>query len=122
MVWEQTYDESYYTYHVHESLPGLLLVMLRITLAVLFGFNLRNTIAVERSVLRKDFYQSFAFVSLINTSIPYFHLLASFPFCHLHYAKKAGDEAIHLASTLELYPSLVPSLRGVERLGTRLST
>ena len=63
VLWEQSYDESHYTYHVHESLPGYLLVLLRIGVAVLFGYNLRNTLAEERSVLRKDFYQSFAIVS-----------------------------------------------------------
>lgn len=63
VLWEQTYDENHYTYHVHESLPGLLLTLFRVGLVVLFGYNLRQTIATERSALRKDFYQSFAIVS-----------------------------------------------------------
>lgn len=63
VLWEQSYDESHYTYHVHESLPGLLLMVLRITLAGVFGYNLKNTVSSERSTLRKDFYQSFAIVS-----------------------------------------------------------
>lgn len=63
VLWEQSYDESSYTYHVHESLPGLLLILFRVGLAALFGYNLKQTIAKERSVLRKDFYQSFAIVS-----------------------------------------------------------
>ena len=63
VLWEQSFDESHYTYHVHESLPGLLLVLLRLGLAGLFGYNLKNTVAKERSVLRKDFYHSFAVVS-----------------------------------------------------------
>lgn len=63
VLWEQSYSESHYTYHVHESLPGLLLTLLRVGLAGLFGYNLKNTVAKERSVLRKDFYQSFAIVS-----------------------------------------------------------
>lgn len=63
VLWEQSYDESSYTYHVHESLPGLLLILLRLGLAGLFGYNLKQTVAKERSVLRKDFYQSFAIVS-----------------------------------------------------------
>jgi len=62
VLWEQTYDESHYTYHVHESLPGLMLVLLRLALTALFAFNLSHTIAEERSILRKDFYQSFAIV------------------------------------------------------------
>lgn len=63
VLWEQTYDESHYTYHVHESFPGLLLTLFRVGLVVLFGYNLRQTMATERSALRKDFYQSFAIVS-----------------------------------------------------------
>ena len=63
VLWEQSYDESHYTYHVHESFPGILLTLFRIGLAVLFGYNLKKTMATERSALRKDFYQSFAIVS-----------------------------------------------------------
>ena len=63
VLWEQTYDENHYTYHVHESFPGLLLTLFRVGLVVLFGYNLRQTMATERSALRKDFYQSFAIVS-----------------------------------------------------------
>ena len=63
VVWEQSYDECHYTYHIHESFPGLLLTLFRIGLAVLFGYNLKKTMATERSALRKDFYQSFAIVS-----------------------------------------------------------
>ena len=63
VVWEQTYDENHYTYHVHESLPGLLLTLFRVGLVILFGYNLQHTMAAERSALRKDFYQSFAIVS-----------------------------------------------------------
>ncbi len=62
VMWEQSYDESHYTYHVHESLPGLLLILLRFGLAGLFSYNLKHTVAKERSVLRKDFYRSFAIV------------------------------------------------------------
>ena len=69
VLWEQSYDESHYTYHVHESLPGLLLILLRLGLAGLFGYNLKQTVAKERSVLRKDFYQSFAIVSTVHACI-----------------------------------------------------
>ena len=65
VFWEQTYDENHYTYHVHESFPGLLLALFRVGLAVLFGYNLQKTMTTERSALRKDFYQSFAIVSQI---------------------------------------------------------
>ena len=65
VLWEQTYSESHYTYHIHESLPGLLLVMLRFGLVGLFTYNLKHTLASERSVLRKDFYNSFALVRIL---------------------------------------------------------
>ena len=68
VLWEQTYDESHYTYHIHESLPGLLLVMLRFGLVGLFTYNLRRTLANERSVLRRDFYNGFKIVSLVAES------------------------------------------------------
>lgn len=63
VLWEQSYDENHYTYHIHESLPGLLLTLFRVVLAVLFGYNLKKTMSTERSALRLDFYQSFAIVS-----------------------------------------------------------
>ncbi len=63
VLWEQTYDESHYTFHIHESLPGFLLVMLRFGLVGLLTYNLRRTMANERSVLRREFYSGFAIVS-----------------------------------------------------------
>lgn len=60
VLWEQSYDESHYTYHPHENLPGILLVALRIGLACLFCYNLVIRLKSERSTLRKNFYQAFA--------------------------------------------------------------
>ena len=62
VVWEQSYDESHYTYHPHENLPGYLLVALRVGLAVLFGYNLHHRVQTEKSLLRKNFYRSFSIV------------------------------------------------------------
>lgn len=62
VLWEQSYDESHYTYHPHENLPGILMILLRIALAVLFGYNLRQTMEKERSTLKKTFYRSFSIV------------------------------------------------------------
>ena len=64
VLWEQSYDESHYTYHPHENLPGFLLVLLRVGLATLFGYNLHNKIQTEKSALRKNFYRSFSIVRL----------------------------------------------------------
>ena len=69
MIWEQSYDESHYTYHIHENLPGWLLVCLRVGLAALIGYNLRQTTREERSVLRRDFYHGFAIVSISMVDI-----------------------------------------------------
>lgn len=74
VLWEQTYDESHFTYHIHESLPGFLLVVLRLGLVGLLTYNLRRTLANERSVLRREFYSGFSIVS---------HLSTVFPFCTL---------------------------------------
>lgn len=100
VLWEQTYDESHYTYHVHESLPGLLLVFLRVGLTGVFAYNLRRTIAVERSVLRKDFYQSFAFgCYLWFLAFPLLMLLAMvFPAYHRHKVVTVGVTIIQTVS------------------------
>ena len=63
VFWEQSFDESHYTYHIHENLPGWLLAGLRIALAMLISYNLRQTTHEERSVLKRDFYHGFAIVS-----------------------------------------------------------
>jgi hypothetical protein len=65
VLWEQSYDESHYTYHIHENLPGWLLVLLRLALAMMIGFNLRQTAREERSILKRDFYHSFSIVCYI---------------------------------------------------------
>ena len=62
VLWEHSYQESHYTYHIHENLPGLLMMILRIALSGLFAYNLKFTIANEKSTLRQQFYHSFSFV------------------------------------------------------------
>ena len=49
-----------------------MLVLLRLALTALFAYNLTHTIAEERSILRKDFYQSFAIVRDVVTTIEQF--------------------------------------------------
>lgn len=71
VLWEQTYDESHYTYHIHESFPGFLLVMLRFGLVGLLTYNLKRTLANERSELRRQFYNSFAIVSSLLYVVSY---------------------------------------------------
>ena len=45
----------------------MMMVVLRLALTALFAYNLTHTIAEERSILRKDFYQSFAIVRYLVT-------------------------------------------------------
>ncbi|KAL4635759.1 integral membrane protein GPR180 [Arapaima gigas] len=60
LVWEQFEDTEHHSYHAHSSLPGLLLIGLRIILALLLASVLYQIIATERSTLKKDFYLTFA--------------------------------------------------------------
>ncbi|XP_018597214.2 integral membrane protein GPR180 [Scleropages formosus] len=60
LVWEQFEDTEHHSYHAHGSLPGLLLIGLRIVLALLLASMLYQMIAAERSTLKRDFYLSFA--------------------------------------------------------------
>ena len=51
----------------------MMMVVLRLALTALFAYNLTHTIAEERSILRKDFYQSFAIVRymyLVTVAVP----------------------------------------------------
>ena len=62
-----------------------MMVVLRLALTALFAYNLTHTIAEERSILRKDFYQSFAIVRYLVTvdriehySVAYFNHITVF--------------------------------------------
>ncbi|XP_067668559.1 integral membrane protein GPR180-like [Haliotis asinina] len=58
-LWEQYNDSYTRTYHAHRSRAGTALVVLRILLAGMFGWNLYTTIKAERSSLKREFYSSF---------------------------------------------------------------
>lgn len=65
LLWEQ-YSESesdHHSYHVQQSLAGLLLIALRVGLALLLASILYQIISTERSTLKRDFYLCFAKVS-----------------------------------------------------------
>ncbi|XP_019864220.1 PREDICTED: integral membrane protein GPR180-like [Amphimedon queenslandica] len=104
VLWEQSYEESHYTYHVHENLPGFLLVCLRIILAVLFGYNLQSTLSKERSTLRKDFYQAFAIICYLwFLSFPMLMLIAMvLPEYWRHRVVTIGTIAIQLVALMML--------------------
>lgn len=62
LLWEQ-YSESesdHHSYHAQQSLAGLLLMALRVTLALLLASVLYQIISTERSTLKRDFYLCFA--------------------------------------------------------------
>ena len=83
VLWEQSYQESHYTYHIHENLPGLLMVMLRIALSGLFAYNLKFTIANEKSTLRQQFYHSFSFVRMLDYYLLLIYTLHYMQACYL---------------------------------------
>uniref|UniRef100_H3DAI4 G protein-coupled receptor 180 n=1 Tax=Tetraodon nigroviridis TaxID=99883 RepID=H3DAI4_TETNG len=62
LLWEQ-YSESeseHHSYHTQQSLPGLLLMALRVLLALLLASVLYQIVSTERSTLKRDFYLCFA--------------------------------------------------------------
>ncbi|XP_056286835.1 integral membrane protein GPR180 isoform X2 [Pseudoliparis swirei] len=62
LLWEQ-YSESesqHHSYHAQQSLPGLLLIALKVGLALLLASVLYQIVSTERSTLKRDFYLCFA--------------------------------------------------------------
>ncbi|KAM4601598.1 integral membrane protein GPR180 [Polymixia lowei] len=62
LLWEQYSDSEteHHSYHAQQSLPGVLLIVLRVGLALLLASVLYQIISTERSALKRDFYLSFA--------------------------------------------------------------
>ncbi|XP_054479622.1 integral membrane protein GPR180 [Anoplopoma fimbria] len=62
LLWEQCSDteSQHHSYHAQQSLPGLLLMALRVGLALLLASVLYQIISTERSTLKRDFYLCFA--------------------------------------------------------------
>lgn len=65
LLWEQYSDSEseHHSYHVQQSLAGLLLIALRVGLALLLASILYQIISTERSTLKRDFYLTFAKVN-----------------------------------------------------------
>ncbi|XP_034406012.1 integral membrane protein GPR180 [Cyclopterus lumpus] len=62
LLWEQ-YSESesqHHSYHAQQSLPGLLLIALKVGLALLLASVLYQIVSTERSTLKRDFYLCFS--------------------------------------------------------------
>ncbi|KAJ8030977.1 hypothetical protein HOLleu_27549 [Holothuria leucospilota] len=60
IILEQLFSSSHSMYHSHQSILGILALILRTVLAILFAHYLYQVVSKERSVLRKVFYKSFA--------------------------------------------------------------
>lgn len=66
LLWEQysEVDSDHHSYHAQRSLAGVLLLVLRVGLALVLASVLYQIISTERSTLKRDFYLSFAKVSI----------------------------------------------------------
>ncbi|KAM6945593.1 integral membrane protein GPR180 [Aplochiton taeniatus] len=60
LLWEQYEETEHHSYHVQRSVAGLLLMILRVSLAFLLASVLYQIISTERSALKRDFYLCFA--------------------------------------------------------------
>ncbi|KAK2857660.1 hypothetical protein Q7C36_005579 [Tachysurus vachellii] len=60
LIWEQFEDTEHHSYHGYHSVPGLLLMVLRVSLTLVLASVLYQIISAERSTLKRDFYLSFA--------------------------------------------------------------
>ncbi|XP_062904588.1 integral membrane protein GPR180 isoform X3 [Mobula hypostoma] len=60
LLWEQFEDIDHHSYHAYNGMAGLLLIVLRVCLALLLTSSLYQIITLERSVLKRDFYITFA--------------------------------------------------------------
>ncbi|XP_038050752.1 integral membrane protein GPR180-like [Patiria miniata] len=60
ILWEQIWYYDHSPYHAHQSLTGLLILVLRVALALLFAHTLQQVLPNERSAMRREFYSNFA--------------------------------------------------------------
>uniref|UniRef100_A0A672PPW6 G protein-coupled receptor 180 n=1 Tax=Sinocyclocheilus grahami TaxID=75366 RepID=A0A672PPW6_SINGR len=59
LIWEQLEESEHHSFHAPRSVPGCLLMALRVALALLLASVLYQIISAERSALKRDFYLSF---------------------------------------------------------------
>ncbi|XP_070537775.1 integral membrane protein GPR180-like [Ptychodera flava] len=65
LMWELLEGSEHKVYNAYQNTAGVLLIIIRILLAVIFTGNLYNTVSIERSALRREFYKNFAKSCLI---------------------------------------------------------
>uniref|UniRef100_A0A672PX69 G protein-coupled receptor 180 n=1 Tax=Sinocyclocheilus grahami TaxID=75366 RepID=A0A672PX69_SINGR len=68
LIWEQLEESEHHSFHAPRSVPGCLLMALRVALALLLASVLYQIISAERSALKRDFYLSFAELCLTSVS------------------------------------------------------
>lgn len=78
LIWEQFEDTEHHSFHAQRSVPGLLLLLLRVVLALLLASILYQIISSERSALKRDFYLRFAKVTCSRDNTPIFSLVLGF--------------------------------------------
>ncbi|ROK31086.1 Integral membrane protein GPR180 [Anabarilius grahami] len=59
LIWEQFEEAEHHSFHSSSSVPGWLLMALRVALALFLASVLYQIISAERSALKRDFYLSF---------------------------------------------------------------
>ncbi|XP_071491168.1 integral membrane protein GPR180-like [Diadema antillarum] len=65
ILWEQFLYTQHSAYHSHQSILGVVTIMCRVSLAILFAHNLHKVVSREKSIVRREFYGNFAKLSLI---------------------------------------------------------
>lgn len=61
-MWEESIDQQHYAYHAHLTRPGMIAVVLRLAVAIVFTANLQRTLTDEKSSLKREFYSQIATV------------------------------------------------------------
>ncbi|XP_041482668.1 integral membrane protein GPR180-like [Lytechinus variegatus] len=62
---EQLLFTQHSAYHSHQSFLGMVTIMGRVSLAIIFAHNLHKVVSKEKSIVRREFYSNFAKMSFI---------------------------------------------------------
>ncbi|XP_033097405.1 integral membrane protein GPR180-like [Anneissia japonica] len=80
VIMDQMWYAEHSFYHTHQDLTGVLLIVIRIVLAILFSGNLYQTVSKERSAMKRNFYISFCKYCLVWFLIYPLLIVTSFVF------------------------------------------
>nr|XP_006824707.1 PREDICTED: integral membrane protein GPR180-like [Saccoglossus kowalevskii] len=82
LLWELFQVSEHKVYNAYENTAGVLHIIIGLLLAAIFAGNIYNTVSIERSALRREFYKNFAKICLIwFLSYPVM-VVTSFVFTH----------------------------------------